>query len=236
MYQKVNLRPTESSIGNGFVILSAWRVESATFESDNCGWLLYVDTDANVPDSDTLVVYGIPGSDPLSCVVLWHDELWVSPVLDEMFLLVNLRSLVMGFKGTSHMDSGYLFCPYIPIIKTPIIDLGNEPYDLLLEPVTQDTTGYQLLAAWRVTKTEKLIAGIMVTVDSKVEEPVCDPLTVFGIAGRSPAIGVICWRDQLWSVQQSDLDNLLGILTRYGKKLLSQGAKYYQRITINSLL
>lgn len=64
-------------------------------------------------------------------------------------------SLLMGYKGDSYMDSGYFFCPYVPLVQTPTV----------LDP---------------------------------------DNLT--------------CPRK--------------GLMTRYGKKLLREGAKFYARLSI----
>jgi hypothetical protein len=64
--------------------------------------------------------------------------------------------LVMGYKGDSYMDSGYFYCPYVPLTQTPVV----------LDPES------------------------------------------------------FCPRK--------------GILTRYGKKLLREGAKFYARLTISN--
>jgi hypothetical protein len=64
--------------------------------------------------------------------------------------------LVMGYKGDSYMDSGYFYCPYVPLTQTPVV----------LDPES------------------------------------------------------FCPRK--------------GILTRYGKKMLREGAKFYARLTISN--
>ncbi|NBP04300.1 MAG: hypothetical protein EBU90_30270, partial [Proteobacteria bacterium] len=27
----------------------------------------------------------------------------------------------MGYKGDSYMDSGYFYCPYVPLTQTPVV-------------------------------------------------------------------------------------------------------------------
>lgn len=39
--------------------------------------------------------------------------------------LFQSNQLLMGYKGESYMDSGYFFCPYIPLTQTPVI-MGAE--------------------------------------------------------------------------------------------------------------
>jgi len=68
--------------------------------------------------------------------------------------LFRTNQLLMGYKGDSYMDSGYFYCPYVPLTQTPVV----------LDPES------------------------------------------------------FCPRK--------------GILTRYGKKLLREGAKFYARMTI----
>ena len=68
--------------------------------------------------------------------------------------LFQTNQILMGYKGDSYMDSGYFFCPYIPLTQTPVV----------LDP-----------------------------------EALCPKK---------------------------------GLLTRYGKKLLREGAKFYARMTI----
>ena len=68
--------------------------------------------------------------------------------------LFQNNQLLMGYKGDSYMDSGYFFCPYVPLTQTPVV---------------------------------------------------IDPET-------------LCPRK--------------GLMTRYGKKLLREGAKFYARVSI----
>jgi hypothetical protein len=68
--------------------------------------------------------------------------------------LFPTNQILMGYKGDSYMDSGYFYCPYVPLTQTPVV----------LDPES------------------------------------------------------FCPRK--------------GILTRYGKKLLREGAKFYARLSI----
>lgn len=72
--------------------------------------------------------------------------------------LFRTNQLLMGYKGDSYMDSGYFYCPYVPLTQTPVV----------LDPES------------------------------------------------------FCPRK--------------GILTRYGKKLLREGAKFYARLTIHNFV
>lgn len=72
--------------------------------------------------------------------------------------LFPTNQLLMGYKGDSYMDSGYFYCPYVPLTQTPVV----------LDPES------------------------------------------------------FCPRK--------------GILTRYGKKLLREGAKFYARMTIHNFV
>lgn len=72
--------------------------------------------------------------------------------------LFRTNQILMGYKGDSYMDSGYFYCPYVPLTQTPVV----------LDPES------------------------------------------------------FCPRK--------------GILTRYGKKLLREGAKFYARMTIHNFV
>jgi hypothetical protein len=72
--------------------------------------------------------------------------------------LFRTNQMLLGYKGDSYMDSGYFYCPYVPLTQTPIV----------LDPES------------------------------------------------------FCPRK--------------GILTRYGKKLLREGAKFYARMTIHNFV
>lgn len=72
--------------------------------------------------------------------------------------LFRTNQLLMGYKGDSYMDSGYFYCPYVPLTQTPVV----------LDPES------------------------------------------------------FCPRK--------------GILTRYGKKLLREGAKFYARVSIHNFV
>lgn len=35
--------------------------------------------------------------------------------------LAKNGEILMGYKGESYMDSGYFYCPYVPIAQTPVV-------------------------------------------------------------------------------------------------------------------
>ena len=35
--------------------------------------------------------------------------------------LFNQRDILMGYKGDNHLDSGYFYCPYVPLTQTPLV-------------------------------------------------------------------------------------------------------------------
>ena len=33
---------------------------------------------------------------------------------------------VIGYRGSHYLDAGYFFCPYVPLISTPIFEIQRE--------------------------------------------------------------------------------------------------------------